>query len=88
MLQMYPAQVRGTAHGISAATGKVGSISIVVSASPSVGKACVPRLLSDPHPLACKAPEAEGMRTAFAPLLVAGWQSLIAALLRQLAACC
>ena len=32
MLQMYPAQVRGTAHGISAATGKVGSIGIVVSA--------------------------------------------------------
>ena len=32
VLQMYPAQVRGTAHGISAATGKVGSIGIVVSA--------------------------------------------------------
>ena len=32
VLQMYPAQIRGTAHGISAATGKVGSIGIVVSA--------------------------------------------------------
>ena len=29
-LQMYPAQVRSTAHGISAATGKVGSILVVV----------------------------------------------------------
>ena len=29
-LQMYPAQVRGTVHGISAATGKVGSIAVVV----------------------------------------------------------
>ena len=38
VLQMYPAQVRGTAHGISAATGKVGSIGIVVSAPAS--KAC------------------------------------------------
>lgn len=28
--EMYPAQVRGTAHGISAATGKVGSIAVVV----------------------------------------------------------
>ena len=27
---MYPAQVRSTAHGISAATGKVGSILVVV----------------------------------------------------------
>ncbi len=29
-LQMYPAQIRSTAHGISAATGKVGSICVVV----------------------------------------------------------
>jgi len=28
--QMYPAQIRSTAHGISAATGKVGSICVVV----------------------------------------------------------
>jgi len=27
---MYPAQIRSTAHGISAATGKVGSICVVV----------------------------------------------------------
>ncbi len=30
MLQMYPAPIRSTAHGISAATGKVGSICVVV----------------------------------------------------------
>lgn len=29
-LQMYPAQIRSTAHGLSAATGKVGSILVVV----------------------------------------------------------
>ena len=29
-MQMYPAPIRSTAHGISAATGKVGSISVVV----------------------------------------------------------
>ena len=29
-VQMYPAPIRSTAHGISAATGKVGSISVVV----------------------------------------------------------
>ena len=30
LFQMYPAQVRSTEHGISAATGKVGSIAVVV----------------------------------------------------------
>ena len=29
-LQMYPAQIRSTAHGLSAAAGKVGSILVVV----------------------------------------------------------
>ena len=29
-MQMYPAPIRATAHGISAATGKVGSILVVV----------------------------------------------------------
>ena len=29
-VQMYPAPIRSTAHGISAATGKVGSILVVV----------------------------------------------------------
>lgn len=29
-MQMYPAQIRSTAHGISAATGKIGSIMVVV----------------------------------------------------------
>lgn len=30
LVQMYPAPIRSTAHGISAATGKVGSILVVV----------------------------------------------------------
>lgn len=30
LFQMYPAPIRSTAHGISAATGKVGSILVVV----------------------------------------------------------